>query len=468
MIPEVLPPPTPAGGTRPPSDRVDSAAFDHALRTAVDGADGHRPRAAEHGRRRSDEHDDRSPASDEAGAAGVVDQTRSPPHHDSRTASGDDGSAGPAGRTAESPGAVARDGATSSDDRAGGTTPDSTVPDSTVPDSTDAGAAPGDAPSAVDSEDTDGTTGPASTASRGRSALDPAGHLPADPAPSGPTTDADATTPTAADGVEAVADGVEASATVDDAEVATEPSPVATEEATMADPDAAVDARGRNRQTDAATRSTAGRSTNVASSTTTGAVSTTTGAGTASTPDGTAIEHDVPGSRIEPTIAHAGPAAAAPPPAPATPAAASAPAAPVTAPPPPVVDQLVGHVTPFIDGPDGSHEITIELAPAELGRVRLRVTLDDGMVHVRLHADDPASRRLLARSMSELRHALTDAGVHAGDLDVGDQAWSGPPRDDHAGTGAEPHAEVVQGAVVAPVRRTPSPASSRSAVDVLL
>ena len=499
MIPEVLPPPTPAGAAQPPSARVDSAAFDHALRSAVDAADERGPRATGNERHRSERRDeDRPSASEEAGAAGITGRPQSPSHHDTRTASGGDGSADAAGRSAESPDAVTQDGPTSDDVASDDVASDAVTPDHTTPERTADAPGSGDPPSAAGSEDVDAAIEPTDAASPGRPSLNPAGHVPAGPAagaasaqgrvhaadpalehspaltevttetaPSDATTDADGQTTDVADdaaGVPPDADGAEA---------AGEPSPGATEEPATTDPDAAVDAQtDRNRQPDATTRGAAARATHVGPSMATGPM-TTVDATTTPTPQGPVAEHsgrqDVSAPRVEPAPTHAAPAAApAPPPAPAAPTAASIPAAPATAPPAPVVDQLVGHVSPFIGGPEGSHEITIELAPAELGRVRLRVTLDDGVIHVRVHADDPASRRLLARSMGELRHALVDAGVRAGDLDVRDQAWSGPRDDGHAGAGSEPRADAVHAADVAPARRTTSPVTPRSAVDVLL
>ncbi len=153
-----------------------------------------------------------------------------------------------------------------------------------------------------------------------------------------------------------------------------------------------------------------------------------------------------------------------------TPTAPTSPAPVVTsAPPPPVAQQLVEHVSPLVDGPDGTHELTIELRPATLGRVQLEITLEDGLLHVRVQADDPSSRRLLAQSLGELRAALTDAGIRAGNLDI-DNPRDGQRGDGGAGDGQVPHRPSAPGTGAPPTNDTRSPTRHRdgTALDVLL
>jgi len=68
---------------------------------------------------------------------------------------------------------------------------------------------------------------------------------------------------------------------------------------------------------------------------------------------------------------------------------------------------------------DGSHRLSLQLHPEELGAVQLEVAVRDGQVHLRAVAETDATRRLLAGSMPELRDQLADAGVSAGSLEVG-------------------------------------------------
>jgi flagellar hook-length control protein FliK len=149
------------------------------------------------------------------------------------------------------------------------------------------------------------------------------------------------------------------------------------------------------------------------------------------------------------------------------PAVPASPAAPAPTPPAPVAQQLVEHVTALATGPDGTHELTIELAPADLGRVQLEVRLGDGVLDVRVHADDPGTRRLLAGSLGDLRSALSEAGIAAGHLDVGD-----PRRDERSGTRRDPAMPTDDSttdarAVRAPGGR-PRPVDSSTNLDVLL
>jgi flagellar hook-length control protein FliK len=133
-----------------------------------------------------------------------------------------------------------------------------------------------------------------------------------------------------------------------------------------------------------------------------------------------------------------------------------------------VVDQLVAHVSPLAGAAEGTHELTLELRPAELGAVRLEVTLDDGVLSVRVHADDPASRRLLAQSLGDLRHALADAGISAGSLDVGDPHAGAEARGrdgDRSSPGRGGDRPPAADDAPRPARGR---ASSTSAVDVLL
>ncbi len=136
--------------------------------------------------------------------------------------------------------------------------------------------------------------------------------------------------------------------------------------------------------------------------------------------------------------------------------------------PVPVTDQLVTQVRPLLSGPDGSHEIDMELHPAELGRVQLKVTLEDGVVSIRIQADDPGSRRLLAQQLGQLREALEGAGVRAGSLDVGAGGRDGHGTPAHDERGASGRAHLPGGDGPEPAHG-PRPRTDRdAALDVLL
>lgn len=71
----------------------------------------------------------------------------------------------------------------------------------------------------------------------------------------------------------------------------------------------------------------------------------------------------------------------------------------------------------------GSHEISIRLDPAELGRIEVKLTIaDDGRVKATLSADNPRTHDLLRRDADTLIKSLNDAGLKA---DAGDFQFDG-------------------------------------------
>lgn len=496
MIPEVLPPPVPDGAGHAPSARASSVAFDHALRSAVAHSRGAAHRSAVADRPSGERHDDHA-TRDEAGAAGIAAPTGLRTAPDTPAGQGDDAPTTRAAETsdgapdeapaesthtaetvtAETPPGQTLETAEGSDPSDVGAHAEAATSTTTAASRSDQASAPSPEPSPPSP-----AVGAAADQGRAHAAAPAVEHSPAlaDPATAAsPTAAAADATPTPA---EVAPDDVDLASPTDavsepDADATTQPSADATTVASEpplddgitrpiragGDPTPRPGHGGRA----SATAAEDARHPSLARPAAPGTSVPSSPSGRASTPD---APRDGAAMPADAGLAHAG-AAAAPAPAAATthaPSAVPVPSAPA-APPPPVVDQLVGHVGLLAGGPEGTHEVTIELSPAELGRVRLRVTLDDGVVHVRLHADDPASRRLLARSMGELRSALTGAGVRTGDLDVRDQAWRGPHDEPHRPDGAPPAADTPRSIdVAAPIVRTRAVGSARSAVDVLL
>ena len=68
---------------------------------------------------------------------------------------------------------------------------------------------------------------------------------------------------------------------------------------------------------------------------------------------------------------------------------------------------------------DGSHRLSLQLHPEELGAVQLEIALRDGRLHLRAVAETEATRGLLTNSLPELRGELNEAGVATGSLEVG-------------------------------------------------
>ena len=74
---------------------------------------------------------------------------------------------------------------------------------------------------------------------------------------------------------------------------------------------------------------------------------------------------------------------------------------------------------------DGSHRLSLQLYPEELGVVQLEVAVRDGQLHLRAATELESTRRLLTASLPELRGQLTEAGVTAGSLEVGAETAGG-------------------------------------------
>ena len=166
------------------------------------------------------------------------------------------------------------------------------------------------------------------------------------------------------------------------------------------------------------------------------------------------------------SAATAAPAAAAPQVTSLSPTVATAPTTPATPATPvaanPVTAQVIPEVTRLVSHGNGTHRITMTLAPEALGEVRVTLTVRDGEVRVRLAAGDDAQRALV-EGAPELRRILeltgaTDTRVVVRDLgqpatathsqttsfsadtgaNRGDTAATGHgrggPQDQHAGT----------------------------------
>jgi len=115
------------------------------------------------------------------------------------------------------------------------------------------------------------------------------------------------------------------------------------------------------------------------------------------------------------------------------PAEGSAPAAPGT--PAGTASQLAPAVfAVHRRGVDGTHRLTVEISPEELGPVRLTVAMRAGEVHVLLAGSSEVSREALRAALPELRKLLDAAGLATGTFDVQpDQSdsrpdWSGLSR----------------------------------------
>ena len=89
-----------------------------------------------------------------------------------------------------------------------------------------------------------------------------------------------------------------------------------------------------------------------------------------------------------------------------------------------VTEQVFGHVTRLVSRGDGTHRLMLRLHPADLGEVRVVLTVRDGTVDVALSAG-PAAREALQQGSPHLRALLELAGATAGDVVVRDLVTAG-------------------------------------------
>jgi flagellar hook-length control protein FliK len=65
-----------------------------------------------------------------------------------------------------------------------------------------------------------------------------------------------------------------------------------------------------------------------------------------------------------------------------------------------------------------ARRVVVELSPDELGRLTIKMSIHDGRVSAVVRAESPQTLELLERHLPELRAALTEGGVDAGDIDL--------------------------------------------------
>lgn len=77
----------------------------------------------------------------------------------------------------------------------------------------------------------------------------------------------------------------------------------------------------------------------------------------------------------------------------------------------PVTDQVFEQVTSLTSRGEGTHRITLQLNPDDLGEVRVVMTIRDGAVHVRLAASERDARAALTEGSPELHRLLEATGA---------------------------------------------------------
>jgi flagellar hook-length control protein FliK len=79
---------------------------------------------------------------------------------------------------------------------------------------------------------------------------------------------------------------------------------------------------------------------------------------------------------------------------------------------------------------EGGRELVVQLRPADLGHLTIRVTMADGVMQATIIADRPEAARMLQQSLGNLDAALGDLGYSLDNLDVAYQGQD--PRDAQA------------------------------------
>ena len=67
----------------------------------------------------------------------------------------------------------------------------------------------------------------------------------------------------------------------------------------------------------------------------------------------------------------------------------------------------------------------IRLTPAELGPLRVRVSIDDGLANVTIHAQHSVTREAIEQALPRLREMMAESGLSLGQTDVSDQGVAG-------------------------------------------
>lgn len=88
---------------------------------------------------------------------------------------------------------------------------------------------------------------------------------------------------------------------------------------------------------------------------------------------------------------------------------------------------------------NGMHEATLQLHPAELGRLQVSISTEGDQARVMFVADNAAAREAIEQSLPRLRELLAQSGLQLAHSDVSDQSLAGGQRDDSAGGTAGAH-----------------------------
>jgi flagellar hook-length control protein FliK len=124
--------------------------------------------------------------------------------------------------------------------------------------------------------------------------------------------------------------------------------------------------------------------------------------------------------------------------------------------------QMLLILSPVLNRPNGIHQVSIEMHPADLGTIQATVTVQSGHVTVELHADHPGARQALGTALPDLRQQLGSGGRHA------DVFLAGSPRSRISGSPSQLSFPAQPGATGSSLLVTSQGVNSRTSVDLRL
>jgi hypothetical protein len=123
---------------------------------------------------------------------------------------------------------------------------------------------------------------------------------------------------------------------------------------------------------------------------------------------------------------------------------------------------MLSILSPVLNRPNGTHQISIEMHPADLGTIQATVTVQSGHVTVELNADHPGARQALGTALPDLRQQLGSGGRQA-NVFLGDGTKGETSRNR-----SHPEFSAHTGMSASSVLVTSQGVSSRTSVDLRL
>lgn len=96
----------------------------------------------------------------------------------------------------------------------------------------------------------------------------------------------------------------------------------------------------------------------------------------------------------------------------------------------------------------------IKLTPADLGPLRVRVSIEDGAAHVQFHATHAVTREAIEQALPRLREMLAESGLSLGQTDVSEQGVADGKADREYAAGGNSEAAVDEHGDAVDVDRT--------------